>query len=1159
MATNNEFVEVLSSSAISDLKALNKELQSTKKGVNDANAAFKGLKLPSQFKAQLLQVNNILKNANALLRAQIQLQQQLSRANNQNANAQNQANNASITAERLNRERIRTERERLALSEQQRRATISQEQAERRQQATTDRLGSAYLQLSRQQAEAARRVQDLIVRGRTATQTQREYDRELRTAQNEFNRLNQRVLAADRAVGRFNRNVGNYPTQAIKGLKDLIGAFGVVGGVTAFAMIAKDIFNTAKELQSLNFALKQVVGSEEAVGETQAFLSRIAEDYGIEIKGLTRSYTSFYAASQNALAEGKISGQQLQDIFESVSKSAGAMGLSAEQQQGAFLALQQMISKGTIQAEEIRGQLAERLPGAFGILAKSMGVTEIQLNKLLKDGKVLATDVLPAFARELEKAYGVENLDRVESLAAATSRLGNAWTSFVEAIASGDSIISKALTGILNVLSDVLTGFERLAESEEQRTKRFETNYAEETYKKELKYLKDIEDVQKRREYADIGIDNETQRIKEAYRVRTSLYERQSQLEEKVSKEGFLGAFSPFAKELEAVNYQIEKAFRISAGAGGRLKAYREILDAEPEKKVDYSGGKTKRQKADIDYLREVFELRKQNAENEIEYSERIMNDEEKNYSKRLEAANNYYFQKEELLKTELEENIRVNNLEAKNQTEQYKQAIANGQASSENLTQIEYKRLIKEEKLYAEYLGNREQLTEESAKKLKGVLDSIQDQAQRNQINQAGLDDLRQRGLLLDGIGSSATASKFAELDNKMRELDEAEMLRQEDLLRVELQRTQAKIAEIKLQNVTVENNKAINDLKDTELTLQKQLVESENERKKAVADLRKEMKAATDEYLNSFTQGVFDDAGLGSLSKAFDQVTYTFINDLGEIETKTGSTFQKMFDQAQTTAEKFKVAFTSITEVAQEAFNFLNQNSQAYFDAQYSRLDREKEIALKFAGESESGRAEIERQYEERRREIRRRELQQQKEQALFNAVINTAQAVVAALPNIPLSIIVGAIGAAQIAAISAREIPAFKEGVRGFEGGMAWVGDGGRSEIIRTPSGGLYRTPSTDTLVNLPKGSDVYKSEMDFLRNSGTLLGGMPHIELEKGGLTKSDLADVMGNVMSGAATNITNFDKNGIRMYTIKSGGRHERFNRMVSFKSRTFRG
>jgi len=48
-----------------------------------------------------------------------------------------------------------------------------------------------------------------------------------------------------------------------------------------------------------------------------------------------------------------------------------------------------------------------------------------------------------------------------------------------------------------------------------------------------------------------------------------------------------------------------------------------------------------------------------------------------------------------------------------------------------------------------------------------------------------------------------------------------------------------------------------------------------------------------------------------------------------------------------------------------------------------------------------------------------------------ALFQAVVSTARAVAEALPNIPLSILVGAAGAVQIAAIASQPIPKFEKG--------------------------------------------------------------------------------------------------------------------------------
>ena len=83
--------------------------------------------------------------------------------------------------------------------------------------------------------------------------------------------------------------------------------------------------------------------------------------------------------------------------------SAGAaLALSQDDMQGAFLALGQMISKGKVQAEELRGQLGERLPGAFQLAAKAMGMTTAELDKFMADGKLTAEDLLPKLAKPLQ-------------------------------------------------------------------------------------------------------------------------------------------------------------------------------------------------------------------------------------------------------------------------------------------------------------------------------------------------------------------------------------------------------------------------------------------------------------------------------------------------------------------------------------------------------------------------------------------------------------------------------------------------------------------------------------------------------------------------------------------------------------------------------------
>lgn len=313
---------------------------------------------------------------------------------------------------------------------------------------SNEKLNSAYLQLSQKEAESARRVQDLIARGRTATQTQRQYNEELRKAQREFTTYRTKVLQADQAVGRWNRT----GERSIGFMRNLAGAFGLVGGVTLFATITREVFQTTKELQSLDNALRQVSGTQEQMARSQAFLRDVSEAYGLEINGLTKQFTQFYVS-----AKDKISATEIENIFRSVSKAGATMGLSVENQERAFLALNQMMSKGTIQAEELRGQLGEALPGAFGIMAKAVGVTEQELGKLMKDGKLLADEVLPKFARELEKVYGIETINRVETLTASQNRLANSWTELVRSLNESET------GGISRFFQFIVDGLDKIA------------------------------------------------------------------------------------------------------------------------------------------------------------------------------------------------------------------------------------------------------------------------------------------------------------------------------------------------------------------------------------------------------------------------------------------------------------------------------------------------------------------------------------------------------------------------------------------------------------------------------------------------------------------------------------------------------------------------
>jgi hypothetical protein len=85
------------------------------------------------------------------------------------------------------------------------------------------------------------------------------------------------------------------------------------------------------------------------------------------------------------------------------------------------------------------------------------------------------------------------------------------------------------------------------------------------------------------------------------------------------------------------------------------------------------------------------------------------------------------------------------------------------------------------------------------------------------------------------------------------------------------------------------------------------------------------------------------------------------------------------------------------------------------------------------------------------------------------------------------IAFAAVVGAMGAAQIAMIASKQIPQYAEGTDFHKGGLAIVGDVGKSEAVILPSGKVWQSPATDTLVNLPRGTEVLPDYSKLLANA------------------------------------------------------------------------
>lgn len=154
---------------------------------------------------------------------------------------------------------------------------------------------------------------------------------------------------------------------------------------------------------------------------------------------------------------------------------------------------------------------------------------------------------------------------------------------------------------------------------------------------------------------------------------------------------------------------------------------------------------------------------------------------------------------------------------------------------------------------------------------------------------------------------------------------------------------------------------------------------------------------------------------------------------------------------------------------------------NEEAY-DKEVERIEALQERGAISTEEAEARKRAAEDKTKQKEQQIARQKAQLEEKQArwdkansIVQATIATALAVAKVMPNFILAAVVAAMGAAQIAIISAQQVPKYAKGTKDHPGGLAIVGDGGRPEGIVTERG-VYVSPGKPTLVNLPRHARV-----------------------------------------------------------------------------------
>jgi tape measure domain-containing protein len=229
-----------------------------------------------------------------------------------------------------------------------------------------------------------------------------------------------------------------------------INVTGLVSSLEKVVVAVVDMANAGVKLDAFNRTMTYAAGGADMARATMAYLREEAGRLAQNVYASMDAYKGFSAAAKGTALEG----DGVRKMYSSMSEAAAVLSLSQQQVELSLRALGQMMSKGNVQAEELRGQLGENLPGAFNLAARAMGVTQQQLNKMLEQGEVAATDLLPRLAEVMHEEFGAaaEAAARdADNITAAMNRAGNSWENFKTKLVN-----NRLVAGTLNWVSEGL-------------------------------------------------------------------------------------------------------------------------------------------------------------------------------------------------------------------------------------------------------------------------------------------------------------------------------------------------------------------------------------------------------------------------------------------------------------------------------------------------------------------------------------------------------------------------------------------------------------------------------------------------------------------------------------------------------------------------------
>lgn len=266
----------------------------------------------------------------------------------------------------------------------------------------------------------------------------------------------QSIQALERQFRSAQANAGGFGAALSDIRSQLLGAGAAYGVFASGASVLKQ----GQFFQGMEATMSMVSDSSEEAGQRIKFVKDQAYRLGLDLKIASQGYTQMAVNSAGILSKA-----QNDDLFKGFSEFATASQVDPVKFQRGITAIGQMMGKGQVMAEELKGQLAEGIPGSLQVFVKAaqeaFGDTTIDVEKLMdmmQKGELKAAKILPFVGKYFAEAArkGGALPKALNSNRVAMQQLSLTWIDFQNKIFEGG--FGEQMTRVFRDLAKILDG-----------------------------------------------------------------------------------------------------------------------------------------------------------------------------------------------------------------------------------------------------------------------------------------------------------------------------------------------------------------------------------------------------------------------------------------------------------------------------------------------------------------------------------------------------------------------------------------------------------------------------------------------------------------------------------------------------------------------------